>query len=116
MNVWGVDYIAGQLHIFFENGANRMNRTSGIKAGVVSLVVLVSGHAASGNTNRTHGLVGLRPLPRTQAMDHSHNHGGSWAGTPTFAEQQGNNPYRVFPHFPGAVLLSGGGGRASSVI
>ena len=47
--------------------------------------------AEEGNT--THGLVGLRPLPRTAAMDHKHNHGGSWAGTPTFAEQQGNYPF-----------------------
>ena len=26
-------------------------------------------------------------------MDHGHNHGGSWAGTPTFAEQQGKYPF-----------------------
>ena len=36
-----------------------------------------------------HGKVGLRPLSRTAEMDHSHNHGGSWMGTPTYAEQQG---------------------------
>ena len=40
-----------------------------------------------------HGLVGLRPLPRTARMDHGHNHGGSWAGTPTFEEQKGNYPF-----------------------
>jgi len=40
-----------------------------------------------------HGLVGLRPLPRTAELDHSHNHGGSWAGTPTYAEQKGNYPF-----------------------
>ena len=44
-----------------------------------------------------HGLVGLRPLPRTARMDHGHNHGGSWAGTPTFEEQKLN----TFPHGDG---------------
>ena len=39
-----------------------------------------------------HGLVGLRPLPRTVA-DHKSNHGGSWAGTPTYEEQKGNYPF-----------------------
>ncbi len=43
--------------------------------------------------DREHGYVGLRPLPRTAAMDHSHNHGGSWQGTPTFEEQAGNYPF-----------------------
>ncbi|MFU8779808.1 MAG: substrate-binding domain-containing protein [Kiritimatiellia bacterium] len=43
-----------------------------------------------GQSESAHGLVGLRPLPRTAAQDHSHNHGGSWAGTPTYAEQQGH--------------------------
>jgi hypothetical protein len=40
-----------------------------------------------------HGKVGLRPLSRTAELDHSHNHGGSWMGTPTYAEQQGNYPF-----------------------
>lgn len=39
-----------------------------------------------------HGLVGLRPLPRDE-RDHKSNHGGSWAGTPTYTEQQGNYPF-----------------------
>jgi hypothetical protein len=39
-----------------------------------------------------HGLVGLRPLPRDE-RDHKSNHGGSWAGTPTYAEQKGNYPF-----------------------
>lgn len=39
------------------------------------------------------GDVGLRPLPRTAEMDHGHNHGGSWAGTPTFEEQKGHYPF-----------------------
>jgi hypothetical protein len=39
-----------------------------------------------------HGLVGLRPLPRTVA-DHKSNHGGSWAATPTYDAQKGNYPF-----------------------
>lgn len=39
-----------------------------------------------------HGMVGLRPLPR-DVQDHKHNHGGSWDGLPTFAEQKGNYPF-----------------------
>lgn len=57
------------------------------------LLICVMNHAESGEENRLHGLVGLRPLPRTKEMDHSHNHGGSWAGTPTFEEQKGNYPF-----------------------
>src|SRR5210317_2015813 len=47
---------------------------------------------AKDSTEIGHGLVGLRPLPRTVA-DHKSNHGGSWAGTPTYAEQKGNYPF-----------------------
>jgi hypothetical protein len=61
-------------------------------AGIV-MVLSLSGMSMAENANAEHGLVGLRPLPRTKAMDHGHNHGGSWAGTPTFAEQQGNYPF-----------------------
>ena len=39
-----------------------------------------------------HGLIGLRPLPRDE-RDHKANHGGSWADTPTYAEQKGNYPF-----------------------
>jgi len=42
---------------------------------------------------KPHGLVGLRPLPRTAEMDHGHSHGGAWAGTPTYEEQKGNYPF-----------------------
>jgi hypothetical protein len=45
------------------------------------------------STGPKHGLVGLRPLSRSAALDHGHNHGGSWAGTPTYADQQGNYPF-----------------------
>ncbi len=47
---------------------------------------------SSGTEQRRHGLVGLRPLPRDQG-DHKVNHGGSWAGTPTFVEQKGQYPF-----------------------
>jgi hypothetical protein len=47
--------------------------------------------AASGH-QAEHGLVGLRPLPR-DTRDHKANHGGSWAGTPTYAEQKGHYPF-----------------------
>lgn len=41
---------------------------------------------------KEHGLVGLRPLSRTEA-DWKEVHGGSWHGTPTYADQQGNYPF-----------------------
>ena len=40
-----------------------------------------------------HGLVGLRPLSRTAELDHGRSHGGSWDGTPTYADQKGNYPF-----------------------
>ena len=45
-----------------------------------------------GLTEIKHGWVGLRPLPRDE-RDHKANHGGSWAGTPTYAEQKGKYPF-----------------------
>jgi len=44
------------------------------------------------NEHPTHGLVGLRPLPCDE-KDWKTNHGGSWAGTPTYADQKGNYPF-----------------------
>lgn len=41
---------------------------------------------------KEHGLVGLRPLPRTEKDWKSH-HGGSWKGTPTYEAQKGNYPF-----------------------
>lgn len=41
---------------------------------------------------KPHGLIGLRPLSRDE-RDHKSNHGGSWKGTPTYAEQKGNYPF-----------------------
>ena len=43
-------------------------------------------------SDRPCGYVGLRPLPR-YAEDLKSNHGGSWAGLPTFEEQKGNYPF-----------------------
>lgn len=42
--------------------------------------------------NSSCGYVGLRPLPR-DAGDLKANHGGPWAGLPTFEEQKGNYPF-----------------------
>lgn len=41
---------------------------------------------------RTHGLVGLRPIPADEAGT-NHDHGGSWKGMPTFDEQKGRYPF-----------------------
>ncbi|MGZ0655366.1 hypothetical protein ACWPKO_12860 [Coraliomargarita sp. W4R53] len=57
------------------------------------LLICIFTNPIWGELSRIDGLVGLRPLPRTAALDHSHNHGGSWAGTPTYAEQKGNYPF-----------------------
>ena len=64
---------------------------------VVTAVSLVALSGAWANTTNDvargeHGMVGLRPLPRTVA-DHASNHGGSWAGTPTYEAQKGNYPF-----------------------
>ncbi len=56
-------------------------------------VAIVSVMPVLGQSRPLHGLVGLRPLPRTAALDHSSNHGGSWAGTPTYVEQSGKYPF-----------------------
>lgn len=63
-----------------------------IAVGLIALTLLAT-HSESEEANTTHGLVGLRPLPRTAEMDHKSNHGGSWAGTPTFEEQKGHYPF-----------------------
>lgn len=67
--------------------------------GAVALIrlgtVLLTCSWASGQqpgTTIEHGMVGLRPLPRDTG-DHTTHHGGSWAGTPTYAEQRGNYPF-----------------------
>ncbi len=58
---------------------------------VIFLACIVSS-AESAEAKRNHGLVGLRPLPR-YASDLKSNHGGSWAGLPTFDKQKGNYPF-----------------------
>ena len=60
-----------------------------IKIGLGVLFVAIN--CAKAQT-REHGLVGLRPLSRTTA-DHTRSHGGSWDGTPTYADQKGNYPF-----------------------
>ena len=63
---------------------------------VVLSILLLPCLAVAGDNSAAgpkHGLVGLRPLPRTKELDHSHNHGGSWAGTPTYAEQKDKYPF-----------------------
>ena len=52
--------------------------------------VVVSAVLAEGS--QTHGLVGLRPLPRTEE-DWKASHGGSWHGTPTYEAQKGKYPF-----------------------
>lgn len=47
---------------------------------------------AADQPSPTNGLVGLRPLPRT-AADLGNNHGGPWAGCPTYDTQKGNYPF-----------------------
>jgi hypothetical protein len=68
-----------------------------VQAMAVVVSIMLAGclgvRAEETNTNRQHGLVGLRPLSRSKEIDHGHNHGGSWAGTPTYAEQKGNYPF-----------------------
>ena len=48
--------------------------------------------AVPAEESRTHGLVGLRPLPRTEE-DWKASHGGSWHGTPTYEAQKGKYPF-----------------------
>lgn len=53
---------------------------------------LISLLTAQEETSPKHGLIGLRPLPRDEA-DWKSNHGGSWQGTPTYAQQKGKYPF-----------------------
>ena len=58
----------------------------------VFLYGCLGAHAEQADTNSTCGNVGLRPLPRFE-QDLKSNHGGSWAGLPTFEKQKGNYPF-----------------------
>ena len=64
------------------------------RAGVMSAILAgcLVAHAQQSDTSSTCGNVGLRPLPRYE-QDLKSNHGGSWAGMPTFEEQKGNYPF-----------------------
>ena len=61
---------------------------------VLALILFASSGVWAGETGeaRRCGYVGLRPLPR-YAQDLKTNHGGPWAGLPTFDKQQGNYPF-----------------------
>jgi len=59
---------------------------------VAFILLWLSAPAEADDLNRQCGSVGLRPLPRN-AQDLQSNHGGPWAGLPTFEEQQGNYPF-----------------------
>ena len=65
-----------------------MNRPTITKIVLGALFFAINFSQAQTNT---YGLVGLRPLSRTKA-DHNRKHGGSWDGTPTYADQKGNYP------------------------
>jgi len=66
--------------------------TKTIAAFTITILLCLTLPHANAETKRTSGLVGLRPLPRNES-DLKSNHGGSWAGMPTFEEQKGNYPF-----------------------
>ncbi len=70
-----------------------MHREKRLRSGIVRLSALGTIAAQLGAAPVGHGLVGLRPLSRSAELDHGHNHGGSWAGTPTYQEQAGGYPF-----------------------
>ena len=59
---------------------------------LTSIPTVLSAHAEEKPVYKPHGLVGLRPLPRTVA-DNKSNHGGPWTGMPTYDKQKGNYPF-----------------------
>ena len=69
--------------------------TRRVAAMLVGIAVVLSGYpgvrAGQTGADPPCGYVGLRPLPR-YAEDLQSNHGGPWAGLPTFEEQKGNYP------------------------
>ena len=72
-----------------------MRITQLVIAIITAAVIAVGGEATetmSKQSYKPHGLIGLRPLPRDE-RDWTSNHGGSWANTPTYAEQKGNYPF-----------------------
>ena len=76
-----------------EKSVLRTHRIAVMVAGIaVALVVLPGVRAAQTGSARSSGFVGLRPLPR-YSKDLKSNHGGSWAGLPTFEEQKGKYPF-----------------------
>ena len=71
-------------------------KTNSHSVSIIAISIILMGsinvHAEQTETKRSHGYVGLRPLPRN-ANDLKTDHGGSWAGMPTFDEQVGNYPF-----------------------
>lgn len=59
---------------------------------ILGLICSAATDTAPDSAAPKHGLVGLRPLPRIDA-DRSGNHGGPWAGLPTYEEQKGKYPF-----------------------
>ena len=76
-----------------EKSVLRTHRIAVMVAGiVVAFVGFPVVRAAQTASARSSGYVGLRPLPR-YAKDLKSDHGGSWAGLPTFDEQKGEYPF-----------------------
>ncbi|MGB0415194.1 MAG: hypothetical protein ACPGJU_12185, partial [Coraliomargarita sp.] len=68
-----------------------MKRIGYMLAAVSGALLLAGCHSLP--QTKEHGLVGLRPLSRSAELDHGRSHGGSWDGTPTYADQKGNYPF-----------------------
>lgn len=69
-----------------------INITALVAIMLFALLACAGAKAADDSSEPKHGLVGLRPLPRTVA-DNNGNHGGPWTGMPTFDKQKGNYPF-----------------------
>jgi len=72
-----------------------MNIERTLTIALATLVGVLYSAAADYQTpqsNPSHGLIGLRPLPLDQE-DLKANHGGPWTGLPTYHEQKGNYPF-----------------------
>jgi hypothetical protein len=69
-------------------------QTKAVIAMIMTIGTLSSGatNTVTGSAELKHGLVGLRPLSRDKG-DWKSSHGGSWDGTPTYADQKGNYPF-----------------------
>jgi len=81
----------------YPNQENRINTSS---LPIIVMLMIISPFPRVTNAQptqgmaaqKTHGLVGLRPIPADEAGT-NHNHGGSWKGVPTYDQQKGNYPF-----------------------